>query len=101
MSEDPRGELATLVRGAAPFAGLSDEALANVLEMLAGRYPSDEFGELRRSVGDRCEAAVLPVLSAPQPRVGAAASYLARSASRSLFGARSVPSARCSPSGSM
>ncbi|MCB1259827.1 MAG: DEAD/DEAH box helicase, partial [Acidimicrobiales bacterium] len=53
---EPRtvGELATLVRGAAPFAGLSDEALANVLEMLAGRYPSDEFGELRpRVVWDR------------------------------------------------
>jgi ATP-dependent Lhr-like helicase len=36
-----------LVRGAAPFAGLSRTVFDGVLDMLAGRYPSDEFAELR------------------------------------------------------
>ncbi|HWE90682.1 MAG TPA: ATP-dependent helicase [Pseudonocardiaceae bacterium] len=40
-------ELAGLVRRAAPFAALPDSALHAVLDMLAGRYPSEEFGELR------------------------------------------------------
>ena len=43
-----------LVRGAYPFADLSLQQLENVLDMLAGRYPSDEFAELRpRIVWDR------------------------------------------------
>ena len=43
-----------LVRGAYPFADLSRAQLENVLDMLAGRYPSDEFAELRpRIVWDR------------------------------------------------
>ena len=47
-------DVATLVRGAACFAELSDELLRNVLDLLAGRYPSDEFNELRpRIVWDR------------------------------------------------
>ena len=36
-----------MMRGAAPFAGLSDELLRSVLDLLAGRYPSDEFAELK------------------------------------------------------
>ncbi|HWC83677.1 MAG TPA: DEAD/DEAH box helicase [Pseudonocardiaceae bacterium] len=40
-------ELANLVRRAAPFSALPDSALHAVLDMLAGRYPSEEFGELR------------------------------------------------------
>jgi ATP-dependent Lhr-like helicase len=36
-----------LVRGASPFATLSRAAFNGVLDMLAGRYPSDEFAELR------------------------------------------------------
>jgi ATP-dependent Lhr-like helicase len=36
-----------LCRGAAPFAELPRSAFEGVLEMLAGRYPSDEFSELR------------------------------------------------------
>ncbi|HEY0806321.1 MAG TPA: DEAD/DEAH box helicase, partial [Pseudonocardiaceae bacterium] len=40
-------ELAGLVRRAAPFAALPESALDAVLDMLAGRYPSEEFGELR------------------------------------------------------
>ncbi|WP_433872029.1 ATP-dependent helicase [Saccharopolyspora sp. CA-218241] len=47
-------DLAAVLRRAAPFAGLPDSALHSVLDMLAGRYPSEEFGELRaRIVWDR------------------------------------------------
>ena len=48
------GELHELVRRAYPFADLSRAQLENVLDMLAGRYPSDEFAELRpRIIWDR------------------------------------------------
>jgi ATP-dependent Lhr-like helicase len=40
-------DLFDTVRGAAPFAGLSRAIFESVLDMLAGRYPSDEFAELR------------------------------------------------------
>src|SRR3954454_3194703 len=40
-------DLAALVRRTASFASLPDSALHAVLDMLAGRYPSDEFAELR------------------------------------------------------
>ena len=47
-------DLHALVRGAYPFADLSRVQLENVLDMLDGRYPSDEFAELRaRIVWDR------------------------------------------------
>ncbi|MDQ6650190.1 MAG: DEAD/DEAH box helicase, partial [Actinomycetota bacterium] len=47
-------DLATVVRRAAPFAGLPQTVLEATLDMLAGRYPSDEFAELRpRLVWDR------------------------------------------------
>jgi ATP-dependent Lhr-like helicase len=47
-------ELHELARGAYPFADLTRPVLENVLDMLAGRYPSDEFAELRpRIVWDR------------------------------------------------
>src|SRR2546428_4617762 len=47
-------ELHELVRSAYPFSDLSRAQLENVLDMLAGRYPSDEFAELRpRIVWDR------------------------------------------------
>src|SRR4051812_24226662 len=47
-------DLHRLVRGAYPFADLSRAQLENVLDMLAGRYPSDEFAELRpRIIWDR------------------------------------------------
>ncbi len=42
--------LLALVRGAAPFAGLSRAVFDGVLDMLSGRYPSDEFAELRPRV---------------------------------------------------
>ncbi|CAN5688963.1 ATP-dependent helicase [soil metagenome] len=47
-------ELLALVRRAAPFAGLPQSAYEAVLDMLSGRYPSDDFAELRpRVVWDR------------------------------------------------
>ncbi|PRY02646.1 ATP-dependent helicase [Allonocardiopsis opalescens] len=54
MDEWPVGELAALVRRAYPFAELTDDVLASVLDMLAGRYPSDAFAAFRpRLVWDR------------------------------------------------
>jgi len=47
-------DVESLVRQAAPFAGLPRSALEAVLDMLAGRYPSDAFAELRpRLIWDR------------------------------------------------
>ena len=47
-------ELHELVRRAYPFRDLSRKQLENVLDMLAGRYPSEEFAELRpRIIWDR------------------------------------------------
>ncbi|HEY7196534.1 MAG TPA: DEAD/DEAH box helicase [Gaiellaceae bacterium] len=47
-------DLHELVRRAYPFRDLSRQQLENVLDMLAGRYPSEEFAELRpRIVWDR------------------------------------------------
>ncbi|MFJ7163882.1 ATP-dependent helicase [Streptomyces globosus] len=52
-------ELLALVRRAAPFAGLPESAFTGVLDMLAGRYPSDAFAELRpRVVWDRVAGTV-------------------------------------------
>ncbi|BCJ57825.1 DEAD/DEAH box helicase [Micromonospora endophytica] len=48
------GDLAAVVRRAAPFTELPDSALHAVLDMLSGRYPSTAFAELRpRLVWDR------------------------------------------------
>ena len=47
-------DLEALVRRAAPYGALPRSVLESVLDMLAGRYPSDEFAELRpRIVWDR------------------------------------------------
>ncbi len=54
MEEWSVEDLAALIRRAAPFAVLPQSAFEAVLDMLAGRYPSDEFAELRpRIVWDR------------------------------------------------
>jgi ATP-dependent Lhr-like helicase len=46
--------LGAMVRRAAPYAELTEEVFRAVLDLLAGRYPSDEFAELRpRIVWDR------------------------------------------------
>ncbi|MDT3443101.1 DEAD/DEAH box helicase [Pseudofrankia sp. BMG5.37] len=55
----PVDELGALVRHAAPFATLPASAFEAVLDMLAGRYPSDAFAELRpRIVWDRAAGTV-------------------------------------------
>ncbi|MDQ1288219.1 MAG: ATP-dependent helicase Lhr and Lhr-like helicase [Actinomycetota bacterium] len=47
-------DLGALVRRAAPFADLGQAVLDAVLDMVSGRYPGDEFAELRpRIVWDR------------------------------------------------
>ncbi|WP_263165186.1 ATP-dependent helicase [Streptomyces sp. SCSIO ZS0520] len=52
-------DLLALVRRAAPFAALPESAFTGVLDMLAGRYPSDAFAELRpRVVWDRVAGTV-------------------------------------------
>src|SRR6202043_4018939 len=50
----PVDELERTVRKAAPFGGLTRPVLEAVLDMLAGRYPSEDFAGLRpRIVWDR------------------------------------------------
>ncbi|MFD7866554.1 DEAD/DEAH box helicase [Streptomyces sp. NPDC059783] len=52
-------ELLAVTRRAAPFASLPESAFTAVLDMLAGRYPSDAFAELRpRVVWDRVAGTV-------------------------------------------
>ncbi len=62
----PQAEIAvetlfTLVRSAAPFASLTRAAFDGILDLLAGRYPSDEFAELRpRITWDRVANTLTP-----------------------------------------
>ncbi len=63
VSADPDGisvdDLHALVRRTHSYAELSRDLLENVLDMLDGRYPSREFGELRaRVVWDRVSGVV-------------------------------------------
>ncbi|MEU1367604.1 DEAD/DEAH box helicase [Streptomyces sp. NPDC005803] len=52
-------DLLAVTRRAAPFASLPESAFTAVLDMLAGRYPSDAFAELRpRVVWDRIAGTV-------------------------------------------
>jgi ATP-dependent Lhr-like helicase len=52
-------DLFAVVRRAAPFADLSRQMFEGVLDMLSGRYPSDEFAELRpRVTWDRVRGTV-------------------------------------------
>lgn len=54
LDEWSASELFDLCRGAANFSGLSRELFDNTLDLLAGRYPAEEFSELRpRIVWDR------------------------------------------------
>ena len=57
--ETPVADVLALVRRCANFSELSDEQFANTLDLLAGRYPSEEFSELRpRVVWDRVKDTV-------------------------------------------
>ncbi len=52
-------DVAEVVRGAANFADVSTEVLESVLDLLAGRYPSEEFAGLRpRIVWDRIDGTI-------------------------------------------
>jgi ATP-dependent Lhr-like helicase len=65
-AEEPKPEVSVdalfeLVRHAAPFGGLSRAAFEGVLDLLSGRYPSDEFADLRpRLTWDRVRNVVTP-----------------------------------------
>ncbi|NUP48728.1 MAG: ATP-dependent helicase [Catenulispora sp.] len=49
-------DLLALIRRSNPFSALPDSAYESVLDLLSGRYPSDEFAELKpRIVWDRVE----------------------------------------------
>jgi ATP-dependent Lhr-like helicase len=59
MDEWNVDELFATIRRAAPFAELSRTVFEGVLDMLSGRYPSDEFAELRpRITWDRVEGTI-------------------------------------------
>jgi ATP-dependent Lhr-like helicase len=59
MDEWSVDDLASVVRRAYPYSDLGPLALESVLDMLSGRYPSDEFAELRpRIVWDRVAGTV-------------------------------------------
>ena len=40
-------EVTAMARGAYPFTDISDDVITGLLDLLSGRYPSDEFAELR------------------------------------------------------
>ena len=76
-------DLTRVVRSSANYADLGDEVLANVLDLLAGRYPSEEFGELRpRIVWDRIEGVVRARAGAQRLAVTSGGTIL----DRGLFG---------------
>ncbi len=61
LGERKVDELYALARRAAPWSGLARAQFEGVLDMLSGRYPSDEFAELRpRVVWDRLRGVVKP-----------------------------------------
>ncbi|HEX3598167.1 MAG TPA: crosslink repair DNA glycosylase YcaQ family protein, partial [Polyangiaceae bacterium] len=76
-------DLFALVRRAAPFAELPRNAFEGVLDMLSGRYPSDDFSELRpRVTWDRVGGKL-------EPRHGAAGLAIANGGTipdRGLYG---------------
>ena len=60
MESWPVDDLFRAVRSAAPFAELSRTVFDGVLDMLSGRYPSDDFAELRpRLTWDRVNGVVM------------------------------------------
>ncbi len=59
LDDWPVEDLLAMMKGAANFAELSDDVFTATLDLLAGRYPSDEFAELRpRVIWDRVEGVV-------------------------------------------
>jgi ATP-dependent Lhr-like helicase len=61
VTEIPVEDLFRLIRGAAPFSSITRTAFTGVLDLLAGRYPSDEFADLRpRITWDRVRDVLSP-----------------------------------------
>ncbi|MEA2260359.1 MAG: ATP-dependent helicase Lhr and Lhr-like helicase, partial [Acidobacteriaceae bacterium] len=59
--EIPVEEVFRLIHGAAPFSSLTRTAFTGVLDLLAGRYPTDEFADLRpRITWDRTRDTLTP-----------------------------------------
>src|SRR5207247_1455891 len=64
-------EISELVHRAYPFSDLGPRAFESTLDMLSGRYPSDEFAELRpRIVWDRLEGKIRGRAGAQRLAVG-------------------------------
>ena len=54
LDEWSRADLLAMIRSSAPFSDVSADVFTSVLDLLDGRYPSEEFSELRpRIVWDR------------------------------------------------
>jgi ATP-dependent Lhr-like helicase len=89
-------DLFALVRRAAPFADLPRGAYESVLDMLSGRYPSDDFAELRpRITWDRAGGRI-------EARAGAhhlAVTNGGTIPDRGLYGVFTVPDAAANPTG--
>ena len=58
-------DVLTLARRAAPYATLTRPVLESVLDMLAGRYPSEEFAELRARSPGTASRTPSPAVAAP------------------------------------
>jgi len=59
MDDWPVDDMLRVVRRSANFAEMTDDVFTNVLDLLAGRYPSEDFRELRpRVVWDRVDGTV-------------------------------------------
>ena len=103
-------ELEQTVRKAAPFGGLTRPILEAVLDMLAGRYPSEEFAGLRpRIVWDRVAGTIRagPAPSgwpspaaAPSPTAGCSACSSPRIPASSRAGSASSTRRWCTSRGS-
>ncbi|HEY8296373.1 MAG TPA: DEAD/DEAH box helicase, partial [Micrococcaceae bacterium] len=84
------------VRRSAPFATLPRSAFDATLDLLAGRYPSDEFAELRpRIIWDRVEGTITGRPGAQRLAVTSGGTI----PDRGLFGVYIVGSAEEAPSG--
>ncbi len=65
MEDTTTDELLATIRRAGPYAELSAALLTSVLDMLTGRYPSDEFSDLTPTINwDRATDALTPRRSA-------------------------------------
>ena len=99
MDEWDVDELFATLRRAAPFAELSRSAFEGVLDMLSGRYPSDEFAELRpRVTWDRARAAPSSRARAPSAWPSPTAGRFRIAACTASTGPAPVPDPRASVS---